>query len=94
MSRYYYDAHEDEYWAVDDVQIVAVELHPEAPRGDFEWDCDVDVRDLAILGSAWLSEPNLPGWNAVCDISEPNDDIVNMLDFAVFGGNWLEDVSQ
>ncbi|MHC4532099.1 MAG: reprolysin-like metallopeptidase [Planctomycetota bacterium] len=90
---HYYDAYYEEYWGIDDVQVVAVELHPEAPRGDFEWDCNVDVYDLVILGSSWLSEPNQPGWNAVCDISEPNDSIVNMLDFAVFGGNWLLDVS-
>ncbi|MCJ7693406.1 MAG: hypothetical protein MUO22_08335, partial [Sedimentisphaerales bacterium] len=94
LRWHYYDANFDGYWGIDDVQLVAVGLHPEAPRGDFEWDCDVDLDDLAILGSSWLSEPNQPGWNAVCDISEPNDSVINMLDFAVFGGNWLEDVSQ
>jgi len=94
LRWHYYNAEFDGYWGIDDVQIVAVELYPEVPRGDFEWDCNVDLDDLTILGSSWLSEPNQPGWNAVCDISEPNDNIVNMLDFAVFGGNWLKDVSQ
>ena len=73
---------------IDDVEITGV-LSVEPATGDFEPDCDVDWHDLDILGSAWLSEPNDSNWNPACDISEPNDDIINLPDFAALAENWL-----
>ncbi len=50
----------------------------------------VDTFDLAILMQAWLSQPGDDNWDNRCDISSPKDDVVNMQDFFVFSGQWLE----
>ena len=61
-----------------------------AASGDFEPDGDVDMFDLTILTSAWSSIPGDNDWNPVCDISDPNDNVINMLDLTVFLDNWLD----
>ena len=58
-------------------------------RGDIDYDCNVDVYDFAILALAWLSSPGQTHWNPECDISDPNDNIINMLDLDVLTNNWL-----
>ncbi len=60
-----------------------------AVSGDFEPDGDVDMFDFAVLGSGWLSRTGDANWNFNCDISEPNDNIINKLDLSVFAENWL-----
>ncbi len=50
----------------------------------------VDTFDLAILMQAWLSQPGDDNWDNRCDISSPKDNVVNMQDFFVFSGQWLE----
>lgn len=62
--------------------------------GDFQPDGRVDLYDFATLGSAWLSSPGQINWNPACDISEPNDNIVNERDLCVLTNNWLDGVSQ
>ena len=56
--------------------------------GDFDYDCDVDFHDFAILALAWLTEPGDAQWNPTCDIGIPNDTAVNMLDLQLFVENW------
>jgi M6 family metalloprotease-like protein len=73
---------------VDD--IIVIGNSPYHLVGDFEPDCDVDSFDFKILTEAWLSGPGDDNWCLPCDISDPNDDIINFLDFGVFTGNWLE----
>jgi hypothetical protein len=85
---HYYNANFDEYWGIDDVQIVASAVMG-MPTGDFDNDCDVGYDDLAAFVTAWLSSPGQVNWNPVCDIAEPNDDIINWLDYAAFAQNWL-----
>jgi len=58
--------------------------------GDLDSDCRVDMFDFAILGEAWMSEAGDLNWEAGCDISEPNDNVIDGLDLEVFVGNWLE----
>ncbi|MHC4158933.1 MAG: hypothetical protein ACYSSO_07620 [Planctomycetota bacterium] len=41
---------------------------------------------------AWLSEAGQTNWDPNCDISEPNDNIINERDLEVFCGNWLEGI--
>ncbi len=60
--------------------------------GDFVCPDGVDFIDFAVLGSAWMSEPDKGNWDPECDISDPNDDIINFLDLAVFTENWLADI--
>jgi len=57
--------------------------------GDFDYNCDVDFGDFAILGLAWLSSPGDGNWNQDCDILETAGPVIDMLDLAVFVGNWL-----
>jgi hypothetical protein len=59
---------------------------------DFDKDGDVDYYDLAILTDAWLSRNGDFNWNPVCDISEPQDNVVNWSDFAIFGQTWLANI--
>ena len=59
------------------------------PAGDFICPDGVNMLDFAILGDAWFSDPNMGNWDPACDISEPNDNIIDGSDLEVFGGNWL-----
>jgi hypothetical protein len=56
--------------------------------GDCDGDSDVDFADLAMLVSAWLTEPWDAAWNSACDIGTPTDNFIDMLDFAVLANNW------
>ena len=47
---------------------------------DLDKDCEVNMYDIAILGSAWLSSTGDGNWNPVCDISDPNDNTIDELD--------------
>jgi hypothetical protein len=60
-----------------------------AYMGDFDYNCEVDFGDFAMLAFAWLTEPGDVRWNPTCEISIPNDSSINMLDLHVFAENWL-----
>ena len=62
------------------------------PRGDIDITYRVDFLDYALLAEAWMSEPGDDNWDAACDISEPNDDIIDGRDLGALGGNWLKSV--
>ena len=49
----------------------------------------VDLLDFAVFTQAWMTQPSDDNWNAACDISEPNDDVINGRDLAVLADNWL-----
>jgi len=57
--------------------------------GDFEPDNDVDGADFAVLAAAWQTQSGESGWNRICDISDPNDGVIDMLDVLVFSRHWL-----
>jgi len=57
--------------------------------GDFEPDADVDLEDFAVFASAWKSKDGDINWNVFCDISCPEDGLVDELDLSVFCSNWL-----
>jgi len=59
------------------------------PAGDLDDDCRVDMVDFAILGDTWMSKFGDLNWDPASDISDPNDNIINALDLAVFVNNWL-----
>jgi YD repeat-containing protein len=56
---------------------------------DFDGDGDVDFADLSTLAAQWLDVPGEPS----ADIALwPNtDNIINLLDMAVFANDWLSD---
>ena len=59
------------------------------PAADFECPDGVTMVDFSYFAYTWLSEPNYPNWDPNCDISEPNDNIIDEQDLAVFVENWL-----
>jgi len=61
-----------------------------AIQGDFNEDCLVDLADFATLSSAWQTSRGDPNWNPICDISDPNDSLINIKDLTVFAEYWLE----
>ncbi|HUT28935.1 MAG TPA: Calx-beta domain-containing protein [Sedimentisphaerales bacterium] len=57
------------------------------PAADFDSNCFVDFRDLAILGSQWLQSPGDPS----ADIApEVPDGVVDWRDLSALGNEWLE----
>jgi hypothetical protein len=62
-----------------------------AYMGDFDYDCDVEFGDYAILGLAWLTESPDENWNRFCDIGAPDDDYIYWSDLKVVADNWLAD---
>jgi hypothetical protein len=60
-----------------------------AKQADFTKDGKVNLMDFEILAEAWRSESGWPSWNILCDISEPNDNVIDHLDLIEFCQNWL-----
>jgi hypothetical protein len=60
---------------------------------DFSGDGIVDFTDYSIFAAAYLSEPNDENWNQDCDIAQPADNIIDMLDLAWFVDEWLSENS-
>lgn len=60
--------------------------------GDFDYDCDIDFHDFAILALPWLTDPGDDLWNPICDIALPKDSTINMLDLQLLAQNWLADI--
>ena len=57
--------------------------------GDFEPDGDVDFVDFVELASAWLSHTDDGNYNQLCNMNNPPDNIVDVLDLEVFSEHWL-----
>ena len=57
---------------------------------DFTCPDGVDFIDFATLANAWLSDSTQLNWNGRCDIAEPPDNVIDVLDLAIFAENWLE----
>jgi len=60
----------------------------EPPPGDFDADGDEDGDDLRVLALAWMSKSGDDNWNPDCDISDPNDEVIDGQDFGVFANYW------
>jgi hypothetical protein len=60
-----------------------------ASEGDAEPDGDVDFKDFVVFASAWQSRDGEPNWNVFCDISCPEDGVIDESDLSVFCSNWL-----
>ena len=56
--------------------------------GDFDEDGEVNCDDLRVLSLAWLSKSGDDNWNTDCDISDPNDEVIDGKDFGVFVMDW------
>ena len=60
--------------------------------GDFTGLDGVNFADFAVLASAWRSRPGDENWNPLCDIYDPNDDIIDERDLAVLADNYLTEI--
>ncbi len=60
--------------------------------GDFNYDGRENFIDYSVLGAAWYSDQNDYNWDQDCDISEPNDGVIDEKDLRVFSEGWLEGV--
>ena len=57
---------------------------------DFDQNGDLDISDVNIMATAWLSTATDENWDSKCDISDPPDGSINLLDFVVFAGQWAQ----
>ena len=58
---------------------------------DFSGDGIVNFTDYSIFAAAYMSKPNDENWNQDCDIAQPADNIIEMLDLARFMDEWLSE---
>ena len=58
---------------------------------DMDDDGDVDLYDFAVLAAAWQSSPGDENWNRCCDVSEPADGVIDLMDLAALVDQWLVD---
>ena len=56
---------------------------------DFDGDSDIDFADFAVFAPAWLTAEGTPGFNPICDISNPPDLLINLLDLETLCDDWL-----
>lgn len=61
-------------------------------RHDCTGDGVIDVSDLSVMSSAWLSEPAADAWEPSCDVSDPADDKIDLRDLAAMASAWRQDV--
>lgn len=54
--------------------------------GDLDQNDRVDLVDLLVFGLSWLSAPDEPDWNPLCDFN--GDQIINLRDWAVLAEYW------
>jgi hypothetical protein len=57
--------------------------------GDFNGDCSVNLFDFERFSASWLSGPADSNWNPDVDISDPQDDTIDILDLRKLAENWL-----
>ena len=74
---------------IDDWLVVIPDPNEYDNPADINSDRLIDVNDLQIFFAAWLSDANsLVNWNPACDIADPPDGVINLLDFAVMSAAW------
>jgi hypothetical protein len=72
-----------------DLEAIGV-LHEQEYSADINLDGVVDFYDFAVFAYAWRSHFGGANWVMRCDLAEPKDYIINMLDYAVFANQWLK----
>ena len=82
---------EEDYWTDGPPAPVIMELMNVSRVGDITNDSAVNFDDYSIFAAALLSEPNLSNWNPLCDVSYPQNDIIDWNDLAFLIDDWLTD---
>ena len=60
--------------------------------GDFVCPDGVSLVDFSYIAAAWYSEDGDGNWDPICDISDPNDNIIDERDLGVFVDNYLKGI--
>lgn len=89
-DRTFYPYYPSYATAVPNIRLKSVVTGAEPLIGDFVQNCRIDLADLIVFCDAWLSSLGNPRWRPACDISDPQDDFINELDFAPFAENWRQ----
>lgn len=66
----------------------------QANQADLNNNGKVDFVDFSVFAQAWRTQPGDFTWNPACDISEPNDNVIDEYDLLVLCNNWLWSSSQ
>ncbi|NLH17569.1 MAG: hypothetical protein GX455_13420, partial [Phycisphaerae bacterium] len=62
---------------------------PTLSVADFNEDSIVDMTDFLGLSNAWLTQPGDADWNPAYDISDPQDQVIDILDLTALADGWL-----
>ncbi len=76
-------------WMLEHIQLFAFDKALKVALGDFEPDGDVDLNDFRQLALSWKTSVGEPNFNPACDISDPDDGRIDVLDLVIFSENWL-----
>ncbi|MCE5340627.1 MAG: hypothetical protein LLF92_05805 [Planctomycetaceae bacterium] len=60
---------------------------------DFSMNGAIGMVDFAILSNAWQSSDGDSNWNAICDVAQPANNVIDIHDLAVFVEFWLESIN-
>jgi len=82
-----YDAWLTSYSGGFDLEAIGV-LKEQQFSADINLDGIVDICDLNLFCSAWMSSFGDENWIARCDLVEPKDLVIDMRDFAAFARQW------
>jgi hypothetical protein len=66
----------------------------QANQADLNNNGKVDFVDLSVFAQAWRTQAGELNWNQTCDISDPNDNVIDEHDLLVLCNNWLWSSSQ
>ncbi len=58
--------------------------------GDFTEDCVINLNDFQILSQAWAANPASPNWNINTNLTNTNDETIDLSDLIIFSNYWLE----
>lgn len=88
LTGYGCDGRPITYWGLPDLSTHPnINLIPDLVLGR-----RVNLADFAILALAWQSSPGDDNWNPICDISDPNDNVIDERDLSVLSRYWLAGV--
>lgn len=76
-------------WATNGFTLQRIHFTTGSFSCDLDGDKDVDFVDFAVLASAWSTQTGDLWWNPDCDISDPNDSIIDEHDLDVCTESWL-----
>ena len=84
-----YDPHETFGSGGFDLEAIGV-LNEQNKPADINLDGYVDENDLYIFFCSWQSRMGDQNWNQRCDLAEPKDNTINIIDLAVITSQWYQ----